>query len=131
MRIATGDPDLGPWERPKFRLARRLQRPRRRLLCEGSVSAAEANECPSKRDGVHERRIYQGQDVGSFLVEAKPEGVLAVIPERLELVQAPYGRPISLFQFHERGKPRFSTEEHTLPRAQVRRVGIAPCRLFS
>ena len=60
------------------------------LLRQGSVSAAEADQCTFKQDGVHERRINEGQDVGSFLVEVKPEGVLVPVHERLELVQALY-----------------------------------------
>lgn len=59
------------------------------LLCGGSLSAAEADTCKSKRDGVRECRI-DSADAGGFKVEGKPDGVLVSIPERLELVPAPY-----------------------------------------
>lgn len=59
------------------------------LMCLGSLSAAEANTCKSKRDGVRDCRIDRG-DAGSFTVEGRPDGVLVSIPTRLELVSAPY-----------------------------------------
>jgi hypothetical protein len=59
------------------------------LLCNGSLSAAEAETCKSKRDGVHECRMG-GDDAGSFHLAGKPRGVLLTIRERLELVPAPY-----------------------------------------
>jgi hypothetical protein len=59
------------------------------LLCNGSLSAAEAETCKSKRDGVHECRMG-GDDAGSFHIAGKPQGVLLTIRERLELVPAPY-----------------------------------------
>ncbi len=59
------------------------------LLCGGSLSAAEADTCRSKRDGVRECRM-DGEDAGSFQIEARPEGVLVTVRERLELVPAPY-----------------------------------------
>jgi hypothetical protein len=59
------------------------------LLCNGSLSAAEADTCRSKQDGVRQCRV-EPADSGSFKVEVKPEGVLVVIRERLELVPAPY-----------------------------------------
>ncbi len=59
------------------------------LSCGGSLSAAEADQCRSKHDGIRNCRI-DPNDAGSFQIEAKPEGVLVVISPRLELVQAPY-----------------------------------------
>jgi len=67
------------------------------LLCGGSLSAAEADTCKSKHDGVRQCRI-DSTDAGSFRVEGKPEGVLVSIRERLELVPAPYdGGPYLYF----------------------------------
>src|SRR5262249_657124 len=57
------------------------------LLCNGSLSAAEVDECKSKRDGIRQCRI---EGAGSFEVVGKPEGVLVTVRERLELVPAPY-----------------------------------------
>jgi hypothetical protein len=59
------------------------------LLCKGSLSAAEAATCRSKQDGLRQCRI-DGGDAGSFKVEAKPDGALVSIPNRLELLQDPY-----------------------------------------
>lgn len=59
------------------------------LMCDGGLSAAEAETCKSKRDGVHECRMG-GDDAGSFHITGKPQGVLVTIHERLELVPAPY-----------------------------------------
>jgi hypothetical protein len=59
------------------------------LLCAGSLSAAEAETCRSKRDGVHECRI-DSADPGYFSVEGRPVGILVSMRERLELVPAPY-----------------------------------------
>ncbi len=59
------------------------------LHCNGSLSAAEADTCKSKRDGVRQCRI-DSADAGTFSVEGKPDGVLVSIRERLELVPAPY-----------------------------------------
>lgn len=61
----------------------------RGLLCDGSLSAAEADTCKSKRDGVRQCRIDPG-NAGSFKVENRPDGVLVSIHQRLELVPAPY-----------------------------------------
>jgi hypothetical protein len=58
------------------------------LICNGSVSAGEADDCKSKRDGVRQCRIY-GPETGSFQVASRPDGVLVTIRERLELVPAP------------------------------------------
>ncbi len=59
------------------------------LLCGGSLSAAEADDCKSKKDGVRDCRI-DATDAGLFKIEGRPEGVLVSIAPRLELVQAPY-----------------------------------------
>jgi hypothetical protein len=68
------------------------------LLCGGSLSAAEADTCKSKRDGVHEDCRMGGDDPGSFQIEARGEDVLVTIRERLELVPAPYdGGPFLYF----------------------------------
>jgi hypothetical protein len=67
------------------------------LLCNGSLSAAEAPTCKSAGDGVRQCRI-DGGDAGSFKIERKPDGVLVSIRERLELVPAPYdGGPYLYF----------------------------------
>jgi hypothetical protein len=66
------------------------------LICEGSLSAAEAERCKSERDGVRQCRNESGP--GSFKVEGKPDGVLVSIREQLELVPAPYdGGPYLYF----------------------------------
>jgi len=59
------------------------------LMCLGSLSAAEADTCKSKRDGVRDCRVDPAE-AGSFTVEGRPDGVLVSIPTRLELVPAPY-----------------------------------------
>jgi hypothetical protein len=59
------------------------------LACDGSLSAAEADTCKSKHDGVRNCRIDPA-DAGAFKVDGKPDGVTVTIPARLELVPAPY-----------------------------------------
>ena len=59
------------------------------LMCGGSLSAAEADTCKSRRDGVRDCRVDPA-DSGSFKIEARPDGILVSIAERLELVPAPY-----------------------------------------
>lgn len=59
------------------------------LMCQGSLSAAEANSCKSKRDGVHDCRIHAGNP-GFFRVAAQGQDVLITIRQRLELAPAPY-----------------------------------------
>jgi hypothetical protein len=59
------------------------------LTCLGSLSAAEADTCRSKRDGVHDCRV-DANDPGSFNLEPRGRGVLVTVHERLELVRAPY-----------------------------------------
>ena len=54
------------------------------LICEGSLSAAEAETCKSERDGVRQCRNESGP--GSFKVEGKPDGVLVSIREQLEQI---------------------------------------------
>jgi hypothetical protein len=67
------------------------------FVCDGALSAAEADTCKSKHDGVRQCRI-DSNDPGSFKVEARPEGVLVSVRERLELVPAPYdGGPYLYF----------------------------------
>jgi hypothetical protein len=58
------------------------------LFCLGSISAAEADACSSKGDGVHQCRIADTE--GSFEIQGKAGGVLITIRERLELVPPPY-----------------------------------------
>jgi len=58
-------------------------------MCLGSLSAAEADTCKSKRDGVRDCRV-DPTDAGSFTVEGRPDGLLISIQTRLELVPAPY-----------------------------------------
>ncbi len=59
------------------------------LVCAGSLSAAEASTCRTGQDGLRQCRIDPG-DAGGFKVEARPEGVMVSIPDRLELVREPY-----------------------------------------
>lgn len=59
------------------------------LLCGGSLSAAEADTCASKKDGVRDCRI-DPSDAGAFAVKDTPKGPLIAIRDRLELVPAPY-----------------------------------------
>jgi hypothetical protein len=59
-----------------------------RLLCLGSVSAAEADSCRRPGDGLRQCRIMPAGS--SFQVEARATGVLVTIRERLEIVPAPY-----------------------------------------
>ena len=59
------------------------------LFCAGSLSAAESDACKTKQDGVRQCRIDQGSP-GSFKIEARTDGILVSLRERLELVQAPY-----------------------------------------
>jgi len=61
------------------------------LSCEGSVSAAEADDCKTDRDGVHRNcRIIRAANTGAFAVVAQPGGLVVSIQRQLELVQAPY-----------------------------------------
>jgi hypothetical protein len=55
------------------------------LLCNGSLSAAEMDECKTKADGVHDCRIYWPEAAGRFRISPRPSGVLVSIPDRLEL----------------------------------------------
>lgn len=56
------------------------------LVCGGSVSAAEEDECRSSRPGVQNCRVDMG-DAGGFRIEARSEGVVVKVPKRLELVR--------------------------------------------
>jgi hypothetical protein len=61
------------------------------LACEGSVSAAEAAECKTDRDGVrNDCRIISAVNDGAFGVTAQSDGLMVKILKRLELVTAPY-----------------------------------------
>jgi hypothetical protein len=61
------------------------------LSCEGSVSAAEAGDCNSDRDGVHGNcRIIRAANTGAFGIVAQSDGLVVTIQRQLELVQAPY-----------------------------------------
>jgi hypothetical protein len=61
------------------------------LSCGGSVSAAEADDCKTDRDGVHRNcRIIRAANTGAFGVVAQPDGLVVTILRQLELVQAPY-----------------------------------------
>ncbi len=59
------------------------------LRCGGSLSAAEAEPCETKRDGVRNCRV-DATDSGAFGIRRKGAGLLVVIVERLELVPAPF-----------------------------------------
>jgi hypothetical protein len=60
------------------------------LSCEGSLSAAEADECNSKNDGVHRECRIGAATTGAFGVAAKSDGVMVTMLRRLELVPEPY-----------------------------------------
>jgi hypothetical protein len=60
------------------------------LSCEGSLSAAEADECRTKNDGVHRDCRIGAATTGAFGVAAKPDGVMVTMLRRLELVPEPY-----------------------------------------
>jgi len=59
------------------------------LACIGSVSAAEAPTCGSQPDGLLSCRIDPDHP-GGFSVEGRPDGVVVLIPDRLELLRPPY-----------------------------------------
>ncbi len=54
------------------------------LACNGSLSAAEADPCPDRRDGMRDCR-KDWQDAGTFRIARHAEGVLVTIPKRLEI----------------------------------------------
>jgi hypothetical protein len=61
------------------------------LSCKGSLSAAEADECKTDRDGVHNNcRIISAATSGAFGVTAQSDGLMVNILRQLELVPAPY-----------------------------------------
>jgi hypothetical protein len=60
----------------------------RGLLCNGSLSAAEMDECKTKADGVHDCRIYWPEAAGRFRISPRPSGVVVNIPGRLELPES-------------------------------------------
>jgi len=60
------------------------------LSCEGSLSAAEADECKTNTDGVHRDCRIGAATSGAFAVAARPDGVMVTILRRLELVPEPY-----------------------------------------
>jgi hypothetical protein len=60
------------------------------LACEGSLSAAEADECKSRNDGVHRDCRIGAASTGAFGVALKADGLMVTIQRRLELVPEPY-----------------------------------------
>ncbi len=60
------------------------------LACEGSLSAAEADECKSRNDGVHRDCRIGAATTGAFGVATKADGLMVTIQRRLELVPEPY-----------------------------------------
>jgi hypothetical protein len=61
------------------------------LVCVGSVSAAEDDECKSDRDGVRNNcRIISAANDGAFSVATQSDGLMVKIVRWLELVSAPY-----------------------------------------
>ncbi len=60
------------------------------LSCEGSLSAAEADECKSRSDGVHRDCRISAATTGVFGVAARSDGLMLTILRRLELVPEPY-----------------------------------------
>lgn len=91
-RAIIADGMLKMWvrgQRQSFDFIGACRRDGEGLACGGSLSAAEADTCKSKRDGVRDCRV-DPTDAGAFKVDDKPDGVLVTIPARLELVPAPY-----------------------------------------
>ncbi len=60
------------------------------LSCEGSLSAAEADECRSRNDGAHRDCRIGTATTGAFGVAARSDGAMLTILRRLELVPEPY-----------------------------------------
>ena len=60
------------------------------LACEGSLSAAEADECKSKSDGVHRDCRIGAATTGAFGVAVKADGLMVTIQRRMEFVPEPY-----------------------------------------
>jgi hypothetical protein len=60
------------------------------LSCEGSLSAAEADECKTKNDGVHRDCRIGAATTGAFGVAVKSGGLMVTMLRRLELVPEPY-----------------------------------------
>lgn len=60
------------------------------LACEGSLSAAEADECKTKNDGVHRDCRIGAATTGAFGVAVKADAMMVTILRRLELVPEPY-----------------------------------------
>jgi hypothetical protein len=60
------------------------------LNCEGSLSAAEADECKSKNDGVHRECRIGAATTGAFAVAVKADGLMVTMLRRLEFVPEPY-----------------------------------------
>jgi hypothetical protein len=55
------------------------------LVCEGSLSVTETDECPDIKDGVRDCRITWPEAAGFFRIELRPDGVVVTIPSRLEV----------------------------------------------
>jgi hypothetical protein len=60
------------------------------LACEGSLSAAEADECKAKNDGVHRNCRIGAATTGAFGIALKADALMVTIQRRLELVPEPY-----------------------------------------
>jgi hypothetical protein len=60
------------------------------LACEGSLSAAEADECKTKNDGVHRDCRIGAATTGAFGVAVKADGLMVTIQRRMEFVPEPY-----------------------------------------
>jgi hypothetical protein len=67
------------------------------LSCEGSLSAAESDECKTKDDGVHRDCRIGAATTGAFGVAVKSDGVMVTIQRRLELVPEPYDGGLFLY----------------------------------
>jgi hypothetical protein len=60
------------------------------LSCEGSLSAAEADDCRTKNDGVHRNCRIGAATTGSFGAVVKADGLMVTIQRRMEFVPEPY-----------------------------------------
>jgi hypothetical protein len=60
------------------------------LICQGSLSAAEADACKTSSDGIHGNCRIDAADAGAFGVVARAGGLMVTVLRRLELVPAPY-----------------------------------------
>lgn len=89
----TADAHLKMWvkgQKPSFDSFGACRPAEGGLACEGSLSAAEADECRSRNDGIHQNCRIGAATTGAFGVAMKADGLMVTIQRRLELVPEPY-----------------------------------------